>query len=92
MKKILYIHQYFVTPNQSGGTRSYWFCQKLIEENYKVIMLTSRNKQDKLVERELVDGIQVIYIKNSYDNSFGIFRRVISFIRFMILSTFFLFY
>ena len=76
--KILYIHQYFRTPNEPGGTRSYWFCKALINKGFKVVMITSRGSQQKLIERENVDGIEVIYIRNSYDNSFGIFRRIIS--------------
>lgn len=88
MKNILYIHQYFITPKQAGGTRSYWFAQELIKNNYKVTMLTSRDKQDKLIQKENIDGIDVIYIKNEYDNSFSIFRRLFSFIRFMLLSSF----
>tara|TARA_B110001452_G_scaffold181741_1_gene152611 strand:- start:429 stop:1631 length:1203 start_codon:yes stop_codon:yes gene_type:complete len=88
MKKILYIHQYFITPWEAGGTRSYWFSRELLNNNFKVVMITSRSNQDRLVQKELVDGIDVIFIKNDYDNSFGIIRRVWSFLRFMILSTF----
>jgi glycosyltransferase involved in cell wall biosynthesis len=86
--KILYIHQYFKTPNEPGGTRSFWFSQYLIKEGFRVTMLTSRNKQKKLVERHTIEGIDVIYIKNSYDNSFGFIKRIWSFIRFMFISTF----
>jgi len=86
-KKILYIHQYFITPKQSGGTRSYWLSQELIKKGYNVTMLTARNNQETLIQRQCIDGINVIYIKNSYDNSFGITKRIFSFIRFMILST-----
>jgi glycosyltransferase involved in cell wall biosynthesis len=86
-KKILYIHQYFVTPNQPGGTRSYWFCLELIQRGYQVVMITSRNSQKKLIEKEIIDGITVLYIKNSYSNHYGILRRLFSFVRFMMLST-----
>jgi glycosyltransferase involved in cell wall biosynthesis len=88
MKKILYIHQYFITPREAGGTRSYWFSRELLNNNFKVVMITSRSNQDRLFQMELVDGIDVIFIKNDYDNSFGIMQRVWSFLRFMILSTF----
>ena len=59
--KILYIHQYFKTPYEPGGTRSYWISQKLIEKGHEVIMLTSRNNMDKFKEEISVDGISVIY-------------------------------
>jgi hypothetical protein len=88
MKKILYIHQYFITPREAGGTRSYWFSLELLNNNFKVVMITSRSNKDRLVQKELADGIDVIFIKNDYDNSFSIIRGVWSFLRFMILSTF----
>lgn len=87
--KILYIHQYFNTPNEPGGTRSYWFGRKLVEEGYTVVMITSaRFEQKKLIERRTIDGIDVVYIKNSYDNNFGLLQRFVSFFRFMILSSY----
>ncbi|PSR53992.1 hypothetical protein AHMF7605_10910 [Adhaeribacter arboris] len=85
--RVLYIHQYFITPNEPGGTRSYWFAKELIANGHQVIMLTSRNKQQKLIEKKLIDGIEVIYIKNSYSNNMGIISRLWSFFRFMLLST-----
>lgn len=87
MPKILYIHQYFKTPLEPGGTRSYWFAKALINQGFQVTMITSRGKQSKLVLKENIDGIQVIYIRNAYSNNMSILRRLISFINFMILST-----
>lgn len=86
-KRVLYLHQYFITPNQPGGTRSYWISRELINRGYKVTMITSRNIQKNKIERVSIDGIDVIYIRNKYDNNFGILRRVISFIQFMLVST-----
>jgi glycosyltransferase involved in cell wall biosynthesis len=86
--KILYIHQYFKTPKEPGGTRSYWFSKELVEAGINVVMITSRNNQEKLVEIEHIDGIEVVYVKNAYRNNFGIFRRLISFIRFTFLSSY----
>lgn len=85
--RVLYIHQYFITPNEPGGTRSYWFSKELLANGHQVVMLTSRNKQNKLIEKKLIDGIEVIYVKNPYSNNMGIISRLWSFIRFMILST-----
>lgn len=81
--KILYIHQYFKTPNEPGGTRSYWISQKLIEIGHEVIMLTSRNNMEKSREEISVDGISVIYLKVRYDQEMGLFNRLISFVSFM---------
>lgn len=87
---ILYIHQYFNTPDVAGGTRSYYIAKEMISKGHKVTMLTAnRNgESSKLISREVVEGICVIRIRNRYDNSMGVARRILSFLNFMILSTF----
>lgn len=42
--KILYIHQYFNTPSEAGGTRSYWMAQKLLNFSLLKIMVTFSRK------------------------------------------------
>lgn len=88
--KILYIHQYFYTPSEPGGTRSYWFSRELVSRGHEVTMLTSshRGNASKLIERKVVDGINVIYVKNPYSNDMNIVSRLWSFLRFMFISTF----
>jgi glycosyltransferase involved in cell wall biosynthesis len=85
---ILYIHQYFKTPTEPGGTRSYWFAKELIKNGHKVTMLTCRSNQSKFLEKSEIDGISVIYIKNAYDNKMGLLKRLFSYTRFMFSSTF----
>ena len=47
--KILYIHQYFKTPHESGSTRSFWISKKLIEKGHEVTVITGvTNKNQKL--------------------------------------------
>lgn len=41
---ILYIHQYFKTPQEPGGTRSYWIAQELIKNGHAVTMITADPK------------------------------------------------
>ena len=57
--KILYIHQYFNTPNMPGSTRSYEFAKRLVERRDTVHMVTSdwQNKSKK--SYSLIDGIHV---------------------------------
>ncbi|WP_324027969.1 hypothetical protein QSV08_08520 [Maribacter sp. BPC-D8] len=45
---ILYLHQYFTTPDQPGGTRSYWNSLELLKNGHKVtvISLGKKNKKD----------------------------------------------
>lgn len=82
--KILYIHQYFHTPEEPGGTRSYWISQELIRRGHDVIMLTETNKYYNEAAEVDVDGIKVIYLKNDYDNSMTAGARMRSFVNFMI--------
>lgn len=84
---ILYIHQYFKTPEEPGGTRSYWIAKQLISHGHKVTMLTTSPHNHKRLERRVVDGIDVIYLRLPYDQRMSIFRRVIAFLKFMLMST-----
>ena len=71
--KILYIHQYFNTPKEPGGTRSYWISQELLRRGHKVTVITSTNAKLHPEPCEVdIDGIHVVYVKNNYNNlSFG---------------------
>lgn len=53
--KIFYIHQYFNTHKEAGGTISYLLAKHLIQHGHSVIMLTSNrdNKEWKLFENVL---------------------------------------
>lgn len=85
--KILYIHQYFKTPQEPGGTRSYWVAKKLIKDGHNVTMLTTSPDIQQKVKAKDVEGIDVIYVKVPYDQTMSVARRLLSFIRFMLLST-----
>lgn len=80
---ILYIHQYFVTPSEPGGTRSYWISRELIKRGHQVVMITSTNKRHPEEKVEMIDGIEVHYVKNDYDNYMSKVQKVQSFLRFM---------
>lgn len=84
--KILYIHQYFLTPEDDAGTRSYWISQELIKDGHEVVMLTSSSKVEEKIERKDVDGIDVIYLKVPYNQAMSILQRLLSFVRFMVQS------
>jgi len=88
--RLLYIHQYFKTPDEPGGTRSYWIAKALVEKGHDVTMLTGNtiNSSQKLIEKKSIDGIKVVYIRNTYSNKMKSMARILSFIKFSILSTF----
>src|SRR5690606_18044810 len=85
--KILYIHQYFKTPAEPGGTRSYWFAKALVQSGYKVTMLTAAANITKKQERINIEGIDVIYVKVPYSQSMGIMQRLRSFLKFIVVAT-----
>jgi len=39
--RVTYIHQYFTTPNQGGGTRSYEMGRRLVKMGHEVRMITT---------------------------------------------------
>ncbi|NOJ76357.1 glycosyltransferase family 4 protein [Empedobacter stercoris] len=80
---ILYIHQYFLTPQEPGGTRSYWVAQELIKNGHQVTMLTSSTKFQEEIKSINIDGINVIYIKEDYDQNMSVARRLKAFVNFM---------
>lgn len=84
--KILYIHQYFKTPKQAGGTRSYWICRALIDAGHQVVMVTARDNKTNATEKEIIDEINVYYVNNIYNNRLSVAMRLKSFIQFMIKS------
>ena len=87
--KIIYIHQYFNTPNMAGGTRSYEMARRLVSMGHEVHMLTSRrdksSSQDYLFTLE--DGIHVHWIPVAYSNKFSDVNRILAFLKFAWLST-----
>ena len=84
--RILYIHQYFNTPQTSGATRSYWISKELIRRGHQVIMITTARGAHSEASRKWVDGIDVVYVKNRYNNSMSPMRKVLSFANFVRLS------
>lgn len=81
--KILYIHQYFKTPEEPGGTRSYWISKELIKRGHQVVMVASTNKNHPEEKVEMIDGIEVHYVNNDYNNYMSKVQKIQSFLRFM---------
>jgi len=82
-KNIVYLHQYFLTPDDAGGTRSYWITKKLIKEGYNITVITSSNlyKGEKNI-----NGIKIIYLKIPYDQKYSLLKRFVSFMKFSFFS------
>ena len=85
--KIVYVHQYFCTPSEPGGTRSYWIAKELVKRGHEVTMITSCKPSHPEPCRVTIDGIEVVYVKNSYDNYMSTLKKLWSFARFLFLSS-----
>lgn len=93
---ILYLHQYFRTPQQVGGTRSYEFARRFVEAGHRVTVLTARDRSvpwttGGLLRRHTVAGIDVVEVKAGYtDGQYGTKlsypQRILTFVWFALLS------
>lgn len=81
--KVLYIHQYFGTPNEPGGTRSYWISKELVKRGHQVTVVTSSVKDKSKKGHVAVDGIDVVYLDNDYSGRMSPMKKVWSFISFI---------
>ncbi len=80
---VLYLHQYFVTPEEYGATRSYWFCKKLIERGHQVTVISALSSSTKREKgKHNIEGIQVIYVGNRYSNLLPVYKKVYLFVEF----------
>jgi len=82
--KILYLHQYFKTPEEGGPIRSYYLAKGMVDHGFEVVMITAHNGRKKIIKD--VDGIEVHYLPVRYDNALDFKRRIISFLKFMYMA------
>ncbi|MEM6845187.1 MAG: glycosyltransferase family 4 protein [Bacteroidota bacterium] len=78
---ILYVHQYFKTPEEGGAIRSYYLAKGLVEAGHKVTMLTAHN--ELTYKKMLVDGIYVHYLPVPYSQDFSKWKRIQAFLWFV---------
>ncbi len=83
-QRILYIHQYFKTPQEGGAIRSYYLSKGLVENGFEVEMVTSHN--EPMVRTKEVDGIKVHYLPVAYNNEMGAVKRILAFLKFVRVS------
>jgi glycosyltransferase involved in cell wall biosynthesis len=82
--KILYIHQYFKTPEEGGAIRSYYLAKGLVDAGHEVELITTHNLKTKQIK--IIDGIRVHYLPIPYQNGFGFLKRIKSFLVFAIAA------
>jgi len=84
--RIVYLHQYFVSPDMAGGTRSYEMARRMVAAGHEVHIVTSRTDGKMAggwVKTE-VAGINVHWLPVAYNNSMSIARRLRAFLEFAI--------
>lgn len=79
--RIIYIHQYFKTPKEGGAVRSYHLAKGLVDAGHEVEMITGGAQQG--YDQRWIDGIKVHYLPVRYDQKFGFFKRIWSFLSYV---------
>ncbi len=74
--KILLLHQYFKTPREGGGIRSYHIAKAMVSAGHHVTIITSSNEKARSV---LIEGIEVVYLRVPYRNHFSFLKRLWAF-------------
>src|SRR5690554_5366431 len=90
--KIIYLHQYFKTPNENGGTRSYDLANSFVKEGEHVEVITTTSDSFGFVNgkrwrTEEISCIVVHYLYLPYDNSFSFTKRAWVFFLFLWYSS-----
>ena len=82
--RVLYLHQYFNTPDMPGSTRSYELSKRLVANGHTVYMITSKRDIHQTTKNGWTEenGINVCWIPVSYSNKMGFLRRFFSFLFF----------
>jgi glycosyltransferase involved in cell wall biosynthesis len=80
--KILILHQFYNTPESGGALRSYYLAKALVEKGITPIVLTTHNSPE--LTQSTDEGIEVHYLPITYNNRFGFFKRIYSFLKFVL--------
>lgn len=81
---ILYFHQYFKTPKDSGGTRSFEMARRFVQAGHRVIMITSDTDAIGYGDwyNTDVEGIEVHWLPVPYNNKMSYKERIKAFLKF----------
>ncbi len=88
--RITYLHQYFTTPEEVGGTRSYEMGRRLVEAGHDVSIISSAFEGDRFWPKWQVSevaGMTVHRVSVPYSNTMGYLRRTYAFVVFAVCAT-----
>lgn len=90
--KLIYLHQYFKFPDETGGTRSYDLASSFLKKGIKITVVSSTSdlkyksyKRWTVIDKE---GLNIHYIYLPYGNHLSYFKRIVVFFKFLWFSTF----
>jgi len=87
--KVIYLHQYFNSPQMAGGTRSYEMARRLVAAGHEVHMVTSWRNDDGRSPKWFVtdeSGIKTHWLPVPYSNHMSYCERIVAFFRFAFLA------
>ena len=92
--KVLYFHQYFVTPWGTGGNRSYWMAEALIKKGHQVTIVCGSGHGDTGLDgpfkngmrRGYIGNIEVVELDLPYSNNLNLMSRSIIVLKFAFQS------
>ena len=86
--RIIYLHQYFVTPDMAGGTRSFEMARRLVHAGHEVHVVTTWSKPTEKRGWYETDesGIKVHWLPVPYSNAMSYRDRIMAFMRFAFSS------
>lgn len=86
--RIIYLHQYFVTPDMAGGTRSFEMARRLVHVGHEVHVVTTSSKPTEKNGWYETDesGIKVHWLPVPYSNAMSYRDRIMAFMRFAFSS------
>lgn len=79
---VLILHQHFKTPESGGAIRSYFLAKALVDRGHVVQVISGSNDSDYGVEN--FEGIEIHHLPIPYSNYFGYWKRIFSFLRFIL--------
>ncbi|MDO5615020.1 MAG: glycosyltransferase family 4 protein [Cruoricaptor ignavus] len=91
---ILIFYQYFGTPKGKWSTRMYEMTRRWVKQGHKVTVVTapyekSDIRANKFIERQNIEGIDIIVINSADSNRDPIFKRIYKAVVFSLVSVYF---
>ena len=87
--KIIYLHQYFNTPEMAGGSRSYQMAKRMVAAGHEVHMVASHKAEQKEQKGWFIAdeaGIQVHWYPVPYSNQMNYIQRISAFFTFALAA------